>query len=133
MPEAGAVATDWITALNQGDLDRLLGDLTVPDLRIENRSRSVLPERSMAEFRASLDELNAMVASARTWNSVLHWLSPTWSVARQEREAVGPEGEQYEWTRVIACEVLDGRSRRCASSTSKTRRRRSRTPRNGYE
>ena len=107
--EAGAVATDWITALNQGDLDRLLGDLTVPDLRIENRSRSVLPERSMAEFRASLDELNAMVASARTWNSVLHCLSPTWSVARQEREAVGPEGEQYAWERVIACEVIDGR------------------------
>ena len=34
-------------------------------------------DRSAAEFRASLEELDAMVTSARTWNSAMCWLSPT--------------------------------------------------------
>ncbi len=59
------------------------------------------------------------------------WLSPTWSVARQEREAVGQDGEHYAWTRLVVSEVRDGRIASIASSSSTTRRRRSPTPRNG--
>ena len=34
-------------------------------MRVENRSGSVFPDRSATELRASLEELNAMVASVR--------------------------------------------------------------------
>ena len=37
------------------------------------------------------------------------WLSPTWVVARQHREAVGRDGERYEWLRFHVGEVRDGR------------------------
>ena len=80
--EAGAAATEWIIALNRGDFDRLFGELTAPDLRFENRSRSAFPDRSAAELRASFEDLNAMVASARSWISAVCWLSPTWCVSR---------------------------------------------------
>lgn len=93
--EGGAVGTDWFTTLNRGDLDRLFGELASPNFRLENRSRSVFPDRSAAEFRASLDELFSMVSSARMWNSVVCSLSPEWAVARHEREAVGRDGELY--------------------------------------
>ena len=96
-------------ALNRGDFDRLFGELSAPDMRVENRSRSVFADRSAAELRASIEELNAMVASARTWHSAMRWLSPTWCVARNEREAVGQDGEQYTWTRIHVSEIHDGR------------------------
>ena len=41
-----------------------------------------------------------MVASARTWDSAVCWLSPTVVVSRFEREAVGHDGERYTWTHV---------------------------------
>ena len=34
--EAGAAPTEWMIALNRGDLDRLFDELTDPDLRFEN-------------------------------------------------------------------------------------------------
>jgi ketosteroid isomerase-like protein len=37
------------------------------------------------------------------------WVSPAWSVARFKREAVGEDGEQYAWTRLMVGEVRDGR------------------------
>lgn len=107
--EAWPVSADWVIALNQGDFDKVFGELSTSDMRIENRSRSAFPDRSAAEVRAGLDELNAMVASARTWNSVIHWLSRTCSVVRQEREAVGRDGERFAWVRLVVGEVRDGR------------------------
>ncbi|MDQ1447044.1 MAG: hypothetical protein QOC79_15, partial [Actinomycetota bacterium] len=107
--EWGTASHDWMLAMNRGDLDRAFGELSTPDLRIENRSRALFPDRSAAEFRSSLEELRAMVASVRTWISAACWVSPTWSVARFEREAVGLDGEQYAWTRVLVAEVRDGR------------------------
>lgn len=107
--EAWPVSADWVIALNQGDFDKVFGELSTSDMRIENRSRSAFPDRSAAEVRAGLDELNAMVASARTWNSVIRWLSPTCSVVRQEREAVGRDGERFAWVRLVVGEVRDGR------------------------
>ena len=41
--EAGATTTEWTFALNRGDFDRLFDELTAPDLRVENRSRSAFP------------------------------------------------------------------------------------------
>ena len=105
----GVTATEFEIALNNRDYDRMFGELAAPDMRLVNRSRSVFPDRSVAEFRASIDRLDSMVASARTWNSCAHWVSPNWSVARQEREAVGLDGERYEWTRIYVAEIRDGR------------------------
>jgi ketosteroid isomerase-like protein len=109
LAEMGAVGTDFVLALNTGDIDRLLGELSEPDFRIKNRSRSFLPDRSADEFRASLDELHALVGSARTWNSALYCPSPTWAIARQEREAVGRDGENYAWSRLVVSEFRNGR------------------------
>ena len=107
--ESGVVQTDYATAVSRGDLDRAFGDLTFPDFRIENRSRSVFGDRSAAEFRTSLEELDAMVASTRMWDSAVHWLSPNWCVARSERDAVGKNGEHYAWTHISVTEVRNGR------------------------
>ena len=109
--EAGATLTDVAIAANRGDLDRLFGELSGPGLRFESRSRSVFPDRSTAEIRASVDELDAMVASVRTWYSAVCWLSRNWFAARHEREAVGLDGEKYEWTRLYVGEIRDGLAR----------------------
>ena len=107
--EAGAALTEWMTALNRGDLDRVFGELTDPDMRFEIRSSSAFPDRTAAELRASLEELNTWVASTQTWHSAMRWLSPTCCVSRNERTAVGRDGEQYAWTRLYVFEVRDGR------------------------
>jgi hypothetical protein len=75
--EGIAVTIDYAIALNRGDFDTLFGELTTPDMRVENRSRSFFPDRSAAELRASLEELGVMVASARSWSSAICWLSPS--------------------------------------------------------
>ena len=108
--DAGNLATEYTLTANQGNLDRMFGDLSAPDFHIENRSRSGFPDRSITEFRASMDELNNMVASVRTWISVICWLAPTLCVARLEREAIGLGAEQYSWTRVVASQIVDGRA-----------------------
>ncbi len=107
--EGAAVATEWLMTSNQGDFDRVFGELTDPEMRVENRSSSVWPDRSAAELRTSLEELTAMVASARSWNSVECWLSPTLCVGRHERQTVGLNGEQYAWTQLFVFEARDGR------------------------
>ena len=61
--ESGALITDYTIAYNQGDFDKLFGDLTTPGMQFENRSRSVFPDRSVDEFRASVEELSSMVSS----------------------------------------------------------------------
>ena len=45
----------------------------------------------------------------REWLTNIEWISPRWFVALFQREAVGHEGEQYEWTRIIVGEIRDGR------------------------
>ncbi|MDT5339266.1 MAG: hypothetical protein QOD90_4771, partial [Mycobacterium sp.] len=107
--EGGAIGTEVVIATNRGDLDRVYGDLTAPGLQFENRSRSVFPDRSMDEYPASIEELDAMVTSKRTWHSAMCWLSPTCCVFREEREAVGLDGEQFAWAWIYVAEVRDGR------------------------
>ena len=107
--EAGATATDYAIALSQRNFDRVFGELSAPGFRLENRSRSAFGDRSAAEFRASLEELNEMVALARSWDSAVCWLSPTVVVSRFEREAVGHDGERYAWTHIGVGEIHDGR------------------------
>ncbi|OQZ91701.1 hypothetical protein BST11_07360 [Mycobacterium alsense] len=131
--EAGAALADAIDALNNHDFDRLFGGLSLPELRVENRTLSAFPSRSASQLRASLDDLYSMVASVRTWLSAVCWLSPTWCVTRLDREAVGPEAEQYAWTGTLVIEIRDGDSRCLVSSNSTTRKRRSRSPNSGHE
>jgi len=85
--DAGAAAAEFVTAINRADFDRVFDELIVPELRIENRSRSAFPDRSAAELRASVEELDAMVASVRTWNSPFAGCRRRGYVARHEREA----------------------------------------------
>ena len=63
--EAGATVTELTLALNRADFDTLFDELTASDFRIENRSRSAFPDRSPGEYRTTLEELEAMVVSAR--------------------------------------------------------------------
>ena len=129
--EAGAALTEYMVALNRADFDKAFGELTRPDLRLQNRSRSAFGDRSAAEFRASVENLRAMVASVREWDSAVCWLSPTWpSVATNAKPsgwtASGTHGLDFSSTRSAT-----GGSRRRASSISRTRNARSRTPRSG--
>ena len=41
--------------------------------------------------------------------SAIRWVSPTWLIWRLEREAVGLDGEAYEWLRLHAGEIQNGR------------------------
>lgn len=105
----GALQADYVTALNRRDLDRVFGELSTPDFRITTRSRSVFGDRSAAEVRTGMEELAAMVASARTWLSAVRWLTPAMCVVRLERRAVGVDGEAFAWTKLYPSEVRDGR------------------------
>ncbi|MGA5465264.1 nuclear transport factor 2 family protein [Mycobacterium sp. NPDC050041] len=107
--EAGSVATEVTLATNKGDFDRVFGELTTPDFHVASGTRSVFGDRSAAELRATFEELYAMVTSVRTWFSAASWLSPTCCIGRNEREAVGHDGERYAWTRIYVCEFRDGR------------------------
>jgi hypothetical protein len=105
-----AVSAEWMIALNNRDFDRAFDELTDPAARVENRSRGVFPDRSAADLRASFEDLYAMVATVRSWNSAECPVSPTCSVVRHEREAVGRDGEKYSWTRIYVFETRDGRA-----------------------
>jgi hypothetical protein len=107
--EPGAMVTDWLIAMNNGNFDQLFGELSTADMRVENRSRSALPDLSAAELRVSFEDLDARVASTRTMLSALCWVSSTVFVGRFEREAVGHDDEQYSWTRLAVNEIHDGR------------------------
>jgi len=111
--ESGAVECEVTMALNN-DLGRVFTELFTPNVCLENFSRSVLVDVSAEEYRTSLEELNAVVASARTWNPAVCWLSPAWSVVRYHREAVGQDGEQYTWSRICVIEIRDGRMARAS-------------------
>ena len=67
--ERAALGADLMIAMNQGDLRQSVRRAYRSEMRFENRSKSAFADRSAAEFRTSFEELNAMVASARTWNS----------------------------------------------------------------
>ena len=56
--EPGAALTDIVIATNRGEFDRVFGELSAPGLHFESRSRSVFPDRTAAEVRASIRELN---------------------------------------------------------------------------
>ena len=105
----GTTATEWILALTKNDFDRAFGELSTPNLRVENRSLTLFPDRDATELRASFEQLAAMVGSSRTWVSAMHWTSPTCIIIRLERDAAGTDGENYEWTRLHVCEFQNSR------------------------
>lgn len=107
--QSGATTAESIVAINQGDFERLFGELSSPDLRVENRSLVAFPDRSASDLRESFGHLDEMTASMRTWLSAVCWVSPAWSVSRLEREALGPDGERYDWTRLLVTEVRNGK------------------------
>lgn len=107
--DAGGTATDFAIAVAQGDSDRVFNELIAPDFHVENRSRSVLSDRTAADFRAGVEALMAMVESLRTWNSAVCWLSPTCGVCRNEREGTGRDGEKYAWSDLEVFVIRDGR------------------------
>jgi hypothetical protein len=78
--QPGAMMLEIMISVSRGDFERMFSEFASPDMRVENRSRSGLPDR--AELRASFDHLGEMVASVRAWSSAVRWLSPTWCVLR---------------------------------------------------
>mgnify|MGYP000856862560 CR=1 FL=1 len=106
--EAGAVMSKLVAAGNRGDNDAVF-ELFEPGMRVESRSRTIIPSRALDELRSSVDEFKAMVRSSRIWCAAVRWLSPTCAVVRHEREAVGHEGQSYEWSRIYALESHGGR------------------------
>jgi ketosteroid isomerase-like protein len=107
--ESGAIATEWVLAVNRGDLDLLFGELTEPEMRFEIRSSSALPDSSAAEARAALEDFYGSVGSAQTWHSAVCWVSANCCVCRNDREASGHDGEHFAWTRLSVCEFRGGR------------------------
>jgi hypothetical protein len=108
--EIALLAAEHLIAINEGAYDRVVNDLTAPGMRIENRTRSGFPDRSLTELAASLEDLSVMVGSTRSWNSAACWLSPECGVLRHEREAFGGDGEHYRWTFVVVLEAAGGRA-----------------------
>ncbi|KAA0112190.1 AAA family ATPase [Mycolicibacterium sp. P1-5] len=106
---SGLVTADYVAALNRGDFDTIFTDLSWPDLHIENRSRSGFPDRSAADLRASLVELQTMLASVHAWFANICWLSPDLFVGRMDREGRGHDGERFEWARILVGSYRDGR------------------------
>ncbi len=106
--QAGAVMSKLVAAGNRGDNDAVFA-LFEPGMRVESRSRTIIPSRALDELRSSVDEFKAMVRSSRIWCAAVRWLSPTCAVVRHEREAVGHEGQSYEWSRIYALEIHGGR------------------------
>ena len=97
-----------MTAENSGDYDKLFNELAAPGLRVESRAGTIFPERTPAELRDSVEPFHAMVASARTWYSVVRWLSPTVPSCVRNAEAIGEEGEHYEWSHIYVAEFERG-------------------------
>lgn len=106
---SGTTLTEVVIALNRGEFDRVFEELAVPGAPVENRSRLPFPDRSADVLRASFADLDAMVASTRTWFSAMCWVSNAWAIVRFEREAVGADGEHYAWAHLVVLEVHDGR------------------------
>jgi hypothetical protein len=100
----GATVLESTIALNTNDFDLLLNELCTSDMRVENRTRSAFPDRSITDLRATFGQLNSMVTSMRTWLSAVCWVSPECVVVRFERDAVGNSDEQYSWTRILVIE-----------------------------
>ena len=103
--QPGMVIAKYTETLSRGDLDTLFDEVCTPDVRVESRSRSVFLDRSATELRSSLEELQRLVGTTRNWFAAIRWISPQWAVGLYQREAVGDAGEQYEWTRIVVCEV----------------------------
>ena len=105
--EAGAVMSKLVAAGSRGDNDAVFG--------CSNRecgwraAPAPSSSRALDELRSSVDEFKAMVRSSRIWCAAVRWLSPTCAVVRHEREAVGHEGQSYEWSRIYALESHGGR------------------------
>lgn len=108
--EAAAHSAEYLIAINQRQWDRVFGELTDQDMRAVSRSSSGFPDRSVAELRASYEDLSELVTSMRSWHSAENWVSPTVAVVRHEREAVGRDGERYRWAQLVVGEFRDGRA-----------------------
>jgi ketosteroid isomerase-like protein len=107
--EMGLVVDELTIAMDRGEFDRILADLTHPAFRLENRSRSIFPDRSASEMTAGFEDMANMVVSTRTWNSALYWLRPSVLVGNFEREATGADGERYAWSGINVAVLRDGK------------------------
>ncbi len=89
---------------------RRFGEFFVPELQIENRSRSAFPLRTATDLGASPENSTPWSTSVRTWNSGRRAGCPRrGSIARTEREAIGPRRRDLRVDMVIVSELRDGR------------------------
>ena len=109
--EAGAIGTEWLIALNRRRLRPSVRASSAPPICASRTGRARHSairsgERTARQLRGARRHGRVVADVARR---SLRWVSPTVVVARFEREAVGQDGEQYSWTRLMSCEVRDGR------------------------
>ena len=95
--------------LNRNEFERFINELCTPDLHIENRSRSAIPDRSAKDLIASFEDLQALTSSSRTWISAVRWLSPTVSVVRSNARPSGTTAKSTPGHGFCVSEFRDGR------------------------
>ena len=107
--EAGTAASEAIAAVNRGDFDGIVRRTPLPRPARREPVPLGVPGPLGRRVRASFEELNAMVARSGRGTRPSCWLSPAWGVTRHDREAVGQDGEQFAWARILVIEYDDGR------------------------
>ncbi len=65
-------------------------------------------ERSIQEVYQWMKERGEQVTSQRYWIPVIRWLSPECAVSRNEISALGPDCEDYRWTRFCVTTIDRG-------------------------
>ena len=104
----GRAIAAFIEAMNRLDL-QAARRLTGPEFRaVSPPSTLTTEERTLGEFFAWLQERARQVSSVTNFFSACQWVSPTTVVARGETRAIGPDGEEYTWTRIFVDECRDG-------------------------
>ena len=100
---------DFIDALNLLDIDAARR-VSLPEFRwLAPPSTLTQRERTLDEAFPWFLERARQVSSVRNFFSAVRWLSPTCMIGRGETRAFGPDGDEYEWSRIYVDELRDGR------------------------
>ena len=96
-------------ALNRADFDKVVRRNHAPRIaRRESVALGFPGSLGQPKFRASVEELNAMVASVREWASAICWLSPNWSSPAMSGRPSGGR-RTIHVALLLVIEVRDGR------------------------
>lgn len=90
----------FLEAMDRLDVDTARR-LAVPNFRwIAPPSALTSSERTLDDLFRWLRERAEQVASSQNWAATIRWLSPTCYIAAGNTQSIGPDGEDYRWTRL---------------------------------